>query len=357
MERKAVIMAGGSGTRLWPLSRRDRPKQLLRIIDGRSLIYRAVERLTGLLDPRDIYVITLKDHLPAIAEELPMLPPENLIGEPLGRDTAAAIALSAAMLHARQPETIMGVFTADHVIRPADRFVDIVRRGYDAAERYADALITFGVKPTEPHTGLGYVRRGRPAADGVYEVTAFKEKPDAATARQYVDSGEYFWNSGMFVWRTAAILDQLRLHLPETATAAAQLAQSGVAGLTSGTAHAIYAALPRISIDHAVMEKAAKVLTVEMSLEWLDVGNWTALPAVMGADASANTTAAPEHLVIDGKGNIIVSEDNHLIAVVGAEDLVVVHSKNATLVCRRDQVQEIKSLVARLEGMGKTDYL
>lgn len=350
-------MAGGSGTRLWPLSRQRRPKQLLRIIDGRSLIYRAVERLRGLMEPKDIFIITLADHLPAIAEELPMLPPENLIGEPLGRDTAAAIALSSAILHEQDPDTLMGVFTADHVIRPTDRFVDIVRRGYAAAAQHGDALVTFGVKPTGPHTGLGYLRRGRPAADGVYEVTAFKEKPDAQTAQQYLSSGEYFWNSGMFVWRTAAILDQLRLHLPATVAAAADLAKLGVASLASDSAKTKYESLQRISIDHAVMEKAAKVLAVEMDIEWLDIGNWTALPDVMGIDPSGNSAAAQQVATLDSRGNIIVGEDDHLIAVVGVEDLVIVRSENATLVCHRDHVQKIKDLVARLQADGRQDYL
>ena len=348
-------MAGGSGTRLWPLSRKSRPKQLLRIIDGRSLIYSAYERLSSLLKPQDIYIITLAEHLPAIAEELPMLPPENLIGEPMGRDTAAAIALSSAILHHQDSDTLMGVFTADHVIRPVERFVDIVRRGYAAAAQHGDALITFGIKPTEPHTGLGYIRRGRPAGDGVFEVTAFKEKPDLPTAQQYVSSGEYYWNSGMFVWRTAAILDQLRLHLPATAKTATELAAAG--SLTSDPAKSKYEALQKISIDHAVMEKAAKVLTVEMDLDWLDVGNWTALPGVLGSDKSGNTAAAPQSLAVDSAGNIVVSEDDHLVALIGAENLVVVRSENATLVCHRDHVQKIKDLVARLETDGKADYL
>lgn len=356
MRRCAVIMAGGSGTRLWPLSRRDRPKQLLNIIEGRSLIRHAYERLRDLVPAEDIHVIALAEHIPAISRELPELPPENLLGEPMARDTAAAIALAAAVLGERDPQTIMGVFTADHLIRPVERFVEIVRRGYELAGAESDALVTFGIKPTEPHTGLGYIRRGAAVGGGAWSVGAFKEKPDLETARRFVASGDYYWNSGMFVWRTEAILGALEEFLPDTAKTARELASTWGQMDLWGAATRRYELLERISIDHAVMEKAPRVLVVEMDLEWLDVGSWTALPSVLGVDAEGNTVAASNVALMDAHGNIIVSEDHHLIAAIGVEDLVIVRSSNATLICKRDQVQRIKELLADLERRHKGRY-
>lgn len=356
MREVAVIMAGGSGTRLWPLSRRARPKQLLRIVEGRSLLARAFERLHAAFAPQDIYVIALAEHVPAIAKELPDLPASNLIGEPVGRDTTNAIALAAAILHHKDPDTVMGVFTADHLIRPVDGFVEVIRRGYAAIGESPDALVTFGIKPTEPHTGLGYVECGDPVTSGVWAVNSFKEKPDLATAKQYVDSGRYFWNSGTFVWRTATILKQIEANQPEIHAAAQKLAEVWHTPEGQALAAEVYPTLPRISIDYAVMEKmfgpnatGAKVLVVEMALDWLDVGHWTALSKAIGADAGENTSALRRGITLSCKNNVLVCEDDHLIATIGVDDLIIVHSPDATLVCHKDQIDRIKELVAQLE--------
>jgi mannose-1-phosphate guanylyltransferase len=345
----AVILAGGSGTRLWPLSRRNRPKQLLRIVGGRSLLHEAYQRLDLMFPPSDIYVVALAEHLPAISLELPKLPSENFIGEPTGRDTANAIALAASILHERSPETLMGVFTADHVIRPADKFIEVIRRGFEAAEKTPDGLVTFGIKPTEPHTGLGYIHRGEPVSPGVWAVKGFKEKPDLDTARQYVASSDYYWNSGMFVWRTAAILEQLRLRLPQSHEATQRLARVWYTEQGQKLAAELYPGLTKISIDFAVMERAPKVLAVEMALEWLDLGSWTALAAISNKDSSGNARALQRTAAMFSRNNIVVAEDEHLIALVGVENLVVVHSGDATLVCHKNQIQQVKELVAELD--------
>lgn len=345
----AVIMAGGSGTRLWPLSRRSRPKQLLKLFNGRSLIEDAFDRVARVVPAGQIYVIALAEHLPAIAEVLPQLPKSNLIGEPEGRDTANAVALAAAILHKQNPDTIMGVFTADHLIRPPEKFADIVRTGYAAASQHPDALITFGIKPTHPHTGMGYVQRGDETSPGIHAVRAFKEKPNAETAAKYVLSGDYFWNSGMFVWRTQTILDQLKHHLPETYTAMIALASHWSTPAFESDASRVYPTLKKTSIDFAIMEKAKRVLMIEMDLSWLDVGHWSALPAVIPADADGNTVAAPRSVMHDSRSNIVVSEGDHLIAALGVNDLVIVYSPDATLVCHKDKLDGIKDLVARIE--------
>ena len=342
-------MAGGSGTRLWPLSRTKRPKQLLPLIEGKSLLAMAVERLSGMFAPENIYVITGAQYASDVARALPDLPPQNIVGEPLGRDTANAIALGAEILAAKDPEATMAVFTADHVIRPQDAFARCLGAAFDAAENTPDALVTFGVRPTWPHTGLGYIHCGD-ETDGVHTVRAFKEKPNHGDARRYVESGKHFWNSGMFVWTVGAIRTALTEHLPASMDALAPIGQAVRDGVDTTDALAeIYPTLEKISIDYAVMERAHKVLMIELTCEWLDVGSWPALADVLTGDEAGNVTVADNAVVLDSARNVIVTEDNHLLAVLGMDDCVIVHSPDATLVCNKSDSQRLKDLVALLE--------
>ncbi|GJQ25341.1 MAG: mannose-1-phosphate guanylyltransferase [Phycisphaerae bacterium] len=352
MNHVAVILAGGSGRRLWPLSRADRPKQLLRIVEGRSLLRHAYDRLRLRLAPSDIFVVALERHLDAIAGQLEGIPRENLIGEPVGRDTANAIALAAAILNERRSGCTMGVFTADHLIRPIQTFSEIVARGYEAAETHADALVTFGIRPTEPSTQMGYIERGEPVSPGVFAVKSFREKPDAATAKQYMIGGAHDWNSGMFVWRLPTIVSALQRHLPQAWEALARVAPRWGSEAGTRAAAEVYPTLTKTSIDYAVMEKAAKVLVVEMPLEWHDLGHWTSLPAVVGADGAGNTISATRVAALAAKGNIVVSEEDHLIAAIGVSDLVIVQSADATLICHKSQIDRLKDL---LDEIGR-DY-
>ncbi len=355
--RHAVIMAGGSGTRLWPLSRRKHPKQLLRIFEGKSLLRRSMERLRGLLEPRQIYVITGQDHLPMIAEELPELPAENLIGEPCPRDTANAVGLAAHLLSRRDPEGTMAVFTADHIIMPIETFQDTVRRGYEAAEKYSDALVTFGIKPTEPHTGYGYIHRGEKLEGSTYEVRQFKEKPDAETAARYVQSGEYYWNSGMFVWRIPTVLEQLARHQPELNAGLSEVAADFANPAKSRTVHDRFSRQRKISVDYALMEKADRVAVVEMPCRWLDVGSWTSLAEIFEPDKDGNTLVAPNVQILEARNNILVSETDHLLAAIGVEDLIIVHSADATLICRRQDAQRIKDMVEQVRSENQERYM
>jgi mannose-1-phosphate guanylyltransferase len=367
--RHAVIMAGGSGTRLWPLSRRLRPKQLLNLFDGQSLLQLARARLAGLFDAERIWVITSANYLGQVAAALPDVPRANLIGEPVGRDTANAVGLAAKLLALRDPDATMAVFTADHLIQPAERFAAAIRAGLEAAEQNPAALVTFGITPRSPHTGYGYVRRAaRIALRGaevsaagasaaatsavgeaaawqrvpVYEVAAFKEKPKREVAEEYVRSGEYYWNSGLFAWRVSAILDELARHLPDNARALTRIA----AHWPQPDAAAEFGTLHKISIDFGVMEKDARVLVAEMDVDWHDLGSFTAIAATQTPDPRGNVALAPRRLVVDAQNNTVVSETEHLIVLLGVSDLVVVHSGDATLVCRQDQVERIKDLVA-----------
>jgi mannose-1-phosphate guanylyltransferase len=284
------------------------------------------------------------------------MPDANLFGEPCGRDTAAAVGMAAAMLNRRDPDGTMGIFTADHIISPLEKFRAAVERAYAVAEQHADALITFGIKPTHPHTGLGYIHRGDEIDTGVYEVQQFKEKPDAATAQQYVESGEFYWNSGMFVWRIAAILAELEKNLPESHAKLMQIADAWDTLRGKQSAAEIYPTLQKISIDFAVMEKAQRVIVVEMDCDWLDVGSWPALADVVAPDDAGNTRAAANTAVLDADGNILVSESDHLIAAIGVKDLIVVHAADATLVCRKQDAQRIKELVEQLKSQHGDRY-
>lgn len=350
----AVIMAGGAGTRMWPLSRRQRPKHFLKLIGGKSLLRSSFDRLVSFLPPEQINVITSAAHLDLVAEEIPELPPENLIGEPAVRDTANAVGLSAFILHERDPEGVMGIFTADHIIKPVDRYKAALERAYAAAAEHQGALVTLGINPTEPHTGFGYVQRGRALSDGVFEVSEFKEKPDLETATRYLASGEYYWNSGMFVWRIQAILEQFKKHLPDNFKLLSRLRdRPGAAGSSPRESRdaiiaEIYPELPKISIDYGVMEKADQVILCEMDCDWLDVGSWTSLEAVIAPDSAGNIGVAENFVALDSNNNVFVSEDDHLLAAVGLKDIVVVHSRDATLICRKEDVQKIKDLVGQL---------
>lgn len=348
MKRHAVIMAGGAGTRLWPLSREARPKQLLRLFGGKSLLRQSYERCRALLPDDSIYVITGLVHVDAVRNELSELPVENIFGEPCGRDTANAIGLAAAILHRRDPDGVMGIFTADHIITPVNRFAESIDQAFSTAENETNALVTLGIKPTSAHTGYGYIHRGEEVRPGVYAVQAFKEKPGLASATKYFESGDYSWNSGMFAWRLTTILEQLQKNLPQSYDPLQRVAEAWGTEECDRLLNEVYPKLIKISIDFAVMEHADRVLCVEMDCKWGDVGAWPALEAVIGVDSDGNVRAAQEIVNLGSQHNIIVSEDNHLIATIGVEDLIIVHSPDATLVCTKRDAQHIKELVERV---------
>ncbi len=356
--RYAVIMAGGAGKRLWPHSRQDKPKQLLRLIGGKSLMEVAVDRLEGLFEPEQIFIVTNARYAEQVVQAVPSIPRENIIGEPEGRDTAAAIALAAELLAGKDETATMTVFTADHIIRPKDCFTRAVRRAMDTAEAYGDALLTFGVRPTWPNTGLGYIEAGEKLADDVFTVARFQEKPDHATARQYVESGGYYWNSGMFVWTLPAIRGALRKFLPGTAEKLAPVAEAVRAGRDLAPILAeIYPTLDKISIDFAVMEKAPKVMMVGLNCEWIDLGSWPALEDVVELDQQGNAIVAENHVIMDSFRNILVSTGDHLLAVMGIDDCIVVHSPDATLLCRKSDDQRLKELVDAVEKHYENKFL
>lgn len=342
--RHAVIMAGGPGTRLWPLTRRSRPKQLLRLFNNASLLDASWRRLLPIFGAERIWVVTAEDYVDLVAEELPELRRSNIIAEPTPRDTANAIGLAAAVLARADADATMGVFTADHLISPQERFAEAIRAGLDAAEAHPGALVTFGITPDGPHTGYGYIHRGAALGPGLFEVLAFKEKPTRSVAEGYLRSGEYFWNSGMFAWRCDAILAELERCLPQNAAALREITAEWPK-LGSGACDG-FAALPKISIDYGVMEKARRVLVVEMRCRWLDLGSWSAVAQTREPDEAGNVAIAPRALCVGGGDNVVVSESDHLIVTLGLSNVVVVHSDDVTLVCHKDHEQDIKRLAA-----------
>lgn len=358
-----MIMAGGSGTRLWPLSRTERPKQLLPLIHGRSLLQLSYDRLRGLMPAERIFVCTKAEYDHAVFSGLPEMPRGNLLGEPEGRDTANAVGFAAAILHKHDPDAVMAIVTADHVIEPMDKFHEALKLAFDVVAEHPDALVTFGIVPNEGLPGLGYVQRGDalPVTGnrrGVYRVLGFKEKPDKATADRYVESERFYWNSGMFVWRCDTVLRELSLHLPDSYKGIMRIADAWGTADQQRVLAEVYPTLKKISIDYAVLEPVsmgkgkAQVVTVEMPIQWLDIGSWPALADTLRVDEHDNAVDADLCILVDADNNIIVSHDpQHLIATVGLADMIVVHTKDVTMVCPKRDAQRVKELVAKAKEL------
>lgn len=353
-EHFAVVMAGGSGTRFWPMSRAHLPKQLLPLLSSRSMIRETVERLFPLFDADRVFVVCGRSQKEAIERELEILEPEHVIDEPMARDTAGAVGLAAVFLEWRSPGCAFAALPADAYIGDVAKFQEALRVAFDAA---ADgAYVTFGIKPTRAATSYGYLHRGEKVGPA-FRVRKFLEKPDAARAKEFAASGEHFWNSGIFVWRADAVLEGIRRHLPEHHARLMGIREALGTSRLPEVLRREFEAMPRISIDHGLMEKAERVLMIEAPFAWDDVGSWSAVADRRPRDAEGNAVEALSARV-DTKDSIIVSsDDKHLIATLGIEGLVVVHTKDATLVCPRDRAEELKKLVDRIKEDGHQGHL
>jgi len=348
--RYAVIMAGGVGTRFWPQSRRRRPKQFLALEGGRTLLQETARRLRPIVPWSRMVVVAPRDLAPLVRRQLPALPRTNLVIEPAARGTAACLALVGGWIARRDPRASMAVFPADHAIRAADRFERCVRRAFEVAETH-DSLVTFGIPPTAPETGYGYIEIGAALNRGtprVHWAERFVEKPDLRTARRFLVSRRYLWNSGMFVWRVAVLRSALERHAP----ALGRVMDDFGAARRAVTAKARrgYRRLPAVSIDVALMERAERVAVVVATFDWNDVGSWAAIPALWGTDGAGNA-ARGRTLLVDCRGTL-VHGSTRLVAVLGVDDLVVVDSPDAVLVCPRDRAQDVRRIVDAL-GSGR----
>jgi len=359
----AVVMAGGTGKRLWPLSRQKRPKQVLKLLDGQTLLSRCVERLFPIFDIRNIIVLTNAGYADVVRENLPDLPANNIIAEPVVRDTAGAIGLAATILAKYDSEASMAVLTADQLLEPPEVLEQALRDAFEFVSKNPDALITFGIKPTFPSTQLGYIKCAGPRKCPKYKnivcsVEAFKEKPDLATAEKYVESGEYSWNSGMFVWKAGTILSRLQEFLPESVEPLRRIASAWDTPQQEKALQEWFPKLPKISIDFAVMEKADKVHAIQLNCQWLDMGSFAALADVIKSDENGNVVVAGASELLDCRNSIIVTEDKgHLMAVIGLQDIVIAHTPDATLVCHVRQTERLKTLLERIEEHGHTEFL
>lgn len=353
----AVIMAGGSGTRFWPLSRERLPKQFLAIVGERSLLQQTWDRCVGVVgDPSRVLVVTSVDYADLTREQLPDLAPENLLAEPQARNTAPCLAWAAAVLAARDPEALMLVFPADHVIRDVAGLQLSARAAAAAARR--GHLVTFGVPPRYPETGYGYVELGDDMPlpeDGVevpaYDVAGFREKPDAETARRYVAAGSFMWNSGMFVWRATRLLEAMQEHLPDARRAALEMLEID----DDEERRRVYATMPATSIDYGIMERADDVACVRATFDWSDVGSWEALSELVDADESGNVTWG-RIATLDSRGNLVYAP-GETVALLGVDDLAIVRAGDVLMVAALHRSQEVKALRERLAELGLEDVL
>ncbi|MEM9789777.1 MAG: mannose-1-phosphate guanylyltransferase [Planctomycetota bacterium] len=363
--RHALIIAGGSGTRLWPMSTAALPKQLIPFIDGRSLLQIAMDRLEGLVPDNQIFVCAGESTRDVMLDKLPKLRAECFIAEPTGRDTLNAVALASGVIAHRDPDAVIAVFTADHLIEPVDRFQQIVTQGYELAERDDPTLVTFGVKPTYPATGFGYLQLGEPIGNAGRVVDQFKEKPDLDTAQQWLDAGpeKFLWNSGMFVWKAATVLGCCAKHAPDNFAELTKIFDAWGTDAQDQTLNTIFPDLPKISVDYAIMEPASTdadytVAAVPMDLTWLDVGSWPAFAETVTPDDAGNAVAAGKAVLIDTTNTLVASEDpGHAVTVLGCEDLIVIHTAHSTMVCHRDAAQDIKKLHAEVKQSLGDDHV
>jgi len=348
----AAVMAGGKGERFWPQSRANHPKQLLRLIGNLTLLEQTVERLKPLVPPENILIITNQDYVAPMQSLLTNLPTENIIGEPVGRDTAPCVALAAGIVRAKagNDDAIMFLLPADHVIRNVQAMRDELE---DCAKLAGDKdnIITIGVNPTSASAGYGYIKCGEQLSNGTntkfFESLGFKEKPNIETAEKFIRAGNYKWNSGMFIWSVKTIMDAFKQHAPHLGEMAKRFTKASIQNNIEGALADEYNKCDKISIDYAVMEKVENVIVAECSFDWDDVGSWTSLRNQVRPDKNKNVVRGLFE-GIDSGSNIVVSDSKHLITAIDVEDLIIVHTDDATLVCNAKSAQRIKELVHNL---------
>ncbi len=354
----SVIMAGGVGARFWPASRTARPKQLLRLVGDRTMIQDTVDRLGDLVPSERVLIVTNQSLVEPIAVQLPALDKTSIIGEPCKRDTAPCIGLAAALIQRTDPDATMVVMPADHAIQTPNRFRDAVRQATALVEEHPSRLVTFGIRPTFPSESFGYIERGELVADhtDVFRVEMFREKPTVEIAEQYLGSGNFYWNAGIFVWKATTILQALQRFEPDMYGHIEAIADSQDTAEYSHVLETEFTAIEGKSIDYAVMEKHDDVVVIEAPFDWDDVGNWRSLARMRESDDDGNTVSG-KHLSVDSRGCILSSEDDHLIVTVGMEDCIVVHTPDATLVARKHDEEAIRQVVQQLQEKGWREYL
>lgn len=356
----AVIMAGGRGARFWPRSREAKPKHLLDIISSRTIIQETVDRIKPLIPPANILIVTGKKHARELIRQLPEIPVENIVIEPVGKNTAACIGLAALHIQKRVPDDVMVVLPSDHAIGNPREYLAVI----SAAARVAgkdEGLVTIGIKPAGPETGFGYLEAGDlrvPAAKrAVFRVKSIREKPDLAKARKFVQSGKFYWNSGMFIWKVSAILKEIERSLPDLHTGLMKIKNALGTPEETAVVPEVYQGLASISIDYGVMEKADNVLMLAGDFGWSDVGSWDALWEISAKDSRGNALQGGGSAIFTDTEGALVYSPEKLVAVVGVKDLIIVETADALLVCKKGRSQDVKKVVDALEEAKKKKYL
>ena len=352
----SVIMAGGSGTRFWPESRKRTPKQLLKLVGDRTMLQTTSDRISDLIPPPRQWVVTNAVQADACRAQMPDLSPGHVLVEPAARNTAPCVGLAAVHLLKEDPDAVMAVMPADHVVSPSEA----IREGLDSAAAYVrehpQTLLLFGVAPSYPAVGYGYIERGEELVDGTFRVASFREKPDEATAQRYLDSGSFYWNCGIFVWRAATILEELRRHEPEMAAGLDEIAAAIGTGDAEAVVSRVFPTLNSTSIDYAVLERSEAIVVREAPFQWDDIGAWQALPRLHGSDDRDNTVDG-DHVGVDTRNCIIRATGGRTIATAGVSDLIIVQTQDATLVADRGDETAVKTLVEELRRLGREDLL
>lgn len=357
----AVIMAGGGGTRLWPVSRREKPKQLLSLLGKETLFQSTVARLERLFPPERILIVTVAELAREMQEQVPSIPAENYLIEPAPRGTASVVGLAAAVLEKRDPQAVMAIQTSDHYIRNHDLFHFLIRTAFDVAQK--NYLVTLGITPTFPSTGYGYIQQGE-SLDGdykypVYRVKRFKEKPDQDTAQQLLRSGDHSWNSGMFVWRADAILAEIEKQMPDLFKAVREISAAWDTVKQDEVLQEHWHNLKSETIDYGIMEKAQQVAVLPAGgLGWSDVGSWNSLFEVLLPDMNGNVAAGAQHLALDTHNTLVYSgDDQRLVVTIGLDDMVVVDAGDVLMICKTDQSQKVREVVEHLKKHHQEKYL
>jgi len=355
--RMVLIMAGGSGTRLWPLSRNDRPKQVIPLVGGQSLFQHAIERLRPDIPAEQILIVARGDLIPLLREEAPQIPIENWIIEPEGRGTAPAIGLGALHIARRDPDSLMAVLTADHFMADTAGFRRAMRAALELAE--GGSLVTMGIRPSWPSTGYGYIEQGARLGEvqglPAYQVVRFTEKPNAEVAQRMVQSGKYSWNSGMFFWRTRRILEEFARQMPQFSGQLERIRQAIASRDYEQVLGSVWPEVKKETIDYGIMEGAENVAVIPVEIGWSDVGSWASLIDLLPADEQGNILIGPS-LTLDTRDTMIFG-GKRVIATIGVSGLVIVDTDDALLICPKDREQEVRAVVEKLKESGREQYL
>jgi mannose-1-phosphate guanylyltransferase len=348
----AVIMAGGSGTRFWPRSTEACPKQFLNIFGNRTMLQSTVDRIESIVPPEGIWVITNDKYVDLVQEQLPDVPPQNIVGEAVAKNTAPCVALAAALIQEQDPDATMVVLPADHLISDNETFLTILEAAESKAQAQ-DALVTIGIQPDRSETGYGYIEYEQGSAEthnghNVKKVNQFREKPDIETAKKFLEAGNFLWNSGMFIWQTSTILNEFEKHLPSVYRQLTDLTPSIGTEKQKKAIDSYYQACPSISIDYGIMEQAQSVFVVPGSFGWNDVGSWSAVYDLRSKDENGNAIQTDYSALVEAANNLIYSNSDKMIALVGVGNLAVVETDKAILVCDMDNAQDVKKIVNKL---------